>query len=148
MSPLKLTLWCWLCSKDFRHWNQIEVAEDKTIMHVIKLVTPLLPADAIPNVNVFKPRGRINCDKYLVDTLGELTRSKLKEPLSYTRKLSGLVNARTPKNSLHLWSSICTFIIYPEYISIYPEMITNDLCRMKTIYAECKLFMPDANDLL
>ena len=29
-----------------------------------------------------------------------------------------------------LWSSICTFIIYPEYISIYPKMITNDLCQM------------------
>ena len=71
-------------------------------MHIIKLVTPLLPADAVPNVNVFKPCGRINCDKYLVDTLGGLTCSKLKEPLSYTRKLSGLVDARMPKDSLHL----------------------------------------------
>ena len=46
-----------------------------------------------------------------------------------------------------VWSSICTNIIYPEYISIYPEMITDDLCWIQSIYTECKLLMPNANDL-
>lgn len=115
MSPSKLALWCLFCSKDLDYWHQIEVEKDKTITHVKKLVTPLLPSDATPNVRVFKPRGRIFNSNRLVNTLGNLTHSELKKQLPCTRKLSSIFNAKMPKDSLHL------IIVYdhPVYITCW-----------------------------
>jgi len=102
MSPSKLALWCWFCSKDLEYWDLIKVEGHKTITHVKKLVTPLLPSDATPNVHVFKPRRRIFNNDRLVNTLGNLTRSELKKQLPCNRKLSSIFNAKMPKDSLHL----------------------------------------------